>query len=666
MRTYTRPVGFGIAAAPLLLFLLSPGSRPLSGAVSGGADGVTHVMEFVAAKAWPLRRGESVPSYPPVLPTLHPIEIVICVGDSVEFKNSWVGQVNAFSYSKALRFDTGRGHWPGQSRTVGPFPEPGVVRVYSEIHSHQKGFIFVVDCSKKGRVSSLADGADQARQFHVNEAREEVARNEAASERLRQIEKDAQKRPKKTYRIRVHVKVWDLFGLLESVLVEGSHIYICAGDRVELTNDSEDEMIFAVEQGGKGSGAQARPGDSAVLGPFNESGSVQVTIFSKTDGNRPVGSALVTVVSCPAEGTEWIMPYQDIDWEKSDPDPFSRRTPVGDRSNARRESGSAPVPHVQYSPGLETLSFSTPQGTISVHLPDDASAGDTIAGTVVAEPAGRNEEERATNQAKLAGYVVGLDSVEPDGTPRVSKLAVSTSGSLFRLKLPLPAGTALLAPEITGHLYAGVSEELAQGRVSIGPPSSGSGAPHPAATEYQWPALSQQGHPVQVVGHFDGTYSNTSLDWIRSPVQGDVTFGDSATGSFGLIAESPRKAVFRTPITVVGPVEITLKEAGVETKGRTRIVGVGLTAPKTNLLKGERTTLSVKVLGLQGIKEPIQLRLVKSGVVGMQGGDVQTLDIAPNKVQADGTFSITRTITGRLAGAFAVTATLFSKETKRR
>ena len=56
--------------------------------------------------------------------------------------------------------------------------------------------------------------------------------------------------------------------------------------------------------------------------------------------------------------------------------------------------------------GLITTRFDTLEGTVSVNLPDDVAAGDTISGTVIAEPKGATKDEQAKNEDTLNGYVV--------------------------------------------------------------------------------------------------------------------------------------------------------------------------------------------------------------------------------------------------------------------
>ena len=70
-----------------------------------------------------------------------PYVLAVTVGSAVDFPNSDRTYHNVFSLSKAKRFDLGR--YPrGQSRSV-RFDQPGIVRVFCEIHSHMSAFILV-------------------------------------------------------------------------------------------------------------------------------------------------------------------------------------------------------------------------------------------------------------------------------------------------------------------------------------------------------------------------------------------------------------------------------------------------------------------------------------------------------------------------------------------
>jgi plastocyanin len=73
--------------------------------------------------------------------TFVPYVLAITVGTTVEFPNSDKTYHNVFSYSKPRRFDLGR-YARGESKSV-RFDEPGVVRVFCEIHSHMSAYILV-------------------------------------------------------------------------------------------------------------------------------------------------------------------------------------------------------------------------------------------------------------------------------------------------------------------------------------------------------------------------------------------------------------------------------------------------------------------------------------------------------------------------------------------
>jgi plastocyanin len=70
-----------------------------------------------------------------------PYVLAVTVGTTVDFPNRDRTYHNVFSLSKPKRFDLGR--YPrGESRSV-RFDQPGVVRVFCEIHSHMNAFILV-------------------------------------------------------------------------------------------------------------------------------------------------------------------------------------------------------------------------------------------------------------------------------------------------------------------------------------------------------------------------------------------------------------------------------------------------------------------------------------------------------------------------------------------
>jgi plastocyanin len=73
--------------------------------------------------------------------TFVPHVLAVRVGTVVDFPNNDTIYHNVFSLSKTKRFDLGR-YAKGQSKSV-RFDEPGIVRVFCEIHSHMHASILV-------------------------------------------------------------------------------------------------------------------------------------------------------------------------------------------------------------------------------------------------------------------------------------------------------------------------------------------------------------------------------------------------------------------------------------------------------------------------------------------------------------------------------------------
>ena len=262
--------------------------------------------------------------------------------------------------------------------------------------------------------------------------------------------------------------------------------------------------------------------------------------------------------------------------------------------------------------GLSTTTFNTPQGRVVLSLPNDMRAGDTITGTVIAERRGSTEP--------IAGYSM-----------QIADKNTALSIPVFTFVAPGAGSMPLILKNSAGT-------EVGRAVIPIQPASTA------APSNLVLPPFGQNGRPLMIPGKFDGDASNTSVTIGGKPVD--------------VIAESPRKVVIQIPPGPNGPTTITVTEQGKTTTGAFRNVGVNLSAPKTSLMKGEKTTVTVQVSGLQGIKQNLPMDLVTTGVVNMEGGNTQHITIQPSEVQAGGTASLTRTLTGITPGTFNVTATV--------
>jgi CHAT domain-containing protein/tetratricopeptide (TPR) repeat protein len=275
--------------------------------------------------------------------------------------------------------------------------------------------------------------------------------------------------------------------------------------------------------------------------------------------------------------------------------------------------------------GLHTTTFTTPQGVIKVHLPDDMAAGDTISGTVTAESTGRNDAERAQNLAALKRHVL---VVEAQQTP--------VGAGTFSWSIPRP-----LNPNSKNiSLFQG-GRNAATTTIPVSP------TPPPSPSQFTIPTGGQQGRLIQIKGPSNGVFSP----------QDYVKVGGSTLPP---LAESPRSLILQNASESLGPTNLEGHENGAGLQCPFRNIGLNLSAPKLALIRGETTTLHVVVVGLTGITadQALDLENASPGVIKMTGGDRQHVNIRPSELRPDGTYSLDRTLTGIMAGNFSVTATV--------
>lgn len=323
--------------------------------------------------------------------------------------------------------------------------------------------------------------------------------------------------------------------------------------------------------------------------------------------------------------------------------------------------GGAAKPNVVTAGGLKVVTFTADPGTVTVNLPDDMRAGDTISGTVIAEPKGNTKEERGANQTALKKFGIRLFGRAEDKPEDVVVGEVITvfkyslvndrqNGNLITIGLMTANGQLLSRVTIPVLPMTPTGAVITPDPKSTTPPGmTPSGAmitPDPKTTPvFIIPQLGQTGRPIMISGRaFDGDSSNTEL-----------TIGGKPQT---VLAESPREVIVSSPADIIGSSEVSVKEGDKETKGAFRNLKLDLTAPKTSLLKGESTELRVEVQGLEGLKQPVPLTIQSSGVITMVGGNYQPLVIEPSQVSADGRYITTRGITGVQTGGWTATATV--------
>jgi plastocyanin len=110
--------------------------------------------------------------------TFLPHVLAIDAGTLVDFPNNDTTYHNVFSLSKTKKFDLGR-YARGKSKSV-LFGQPGVVRIFCDIHSHMSAFVLVfshpyyakAEVDGRYRIDNVPPGTYTMSAWHEGETRE--------------------------------------------------------------------------------------------------------------------------------------------------------------------------------------------------------------------------------------------------------------------------------------------------------------------------------------------------------------------------------------------------------------------------------------------------------------------------------------------------------------
>ncbi|MBL7732520.1 MAG: hypothetical protein JNM88_15195 [Chitinophagaceae bacterium] len=275
----------------------------------------------------------------------------------------------------------------------------------------------------------------------------------------------------------------------------------------------------------------------------------------------------------------------------------------------------------QPDPGLHIRTFNTPEGNITVYLPP-LNAGGTISGTVVIEPAG-NAKQMERNRQVLQNKILLFEET-----------AIPLSLPFFKIQLP---------SQSKGGLFMLTFENRTMSLpASIQPPDEPVSV-SPAGNYL--PAYVVKGDPSGIKGSFDGDLSNT-----RVSINGQPAI---------LLAESASGVYFKTT-TPPGKTTLACTEKTNTQTTPCNVLQLDLSVGKTNLLKGEQTTLLVKVTGLEGVsaRVPLTIQNTSTAVINLQGGNYQQFRVPSGNISAAGVYETTREIQSLRNGDFSVSVSI--------
>ncbi|NOT51584.1 MAG: hypothetical protein HOP10_09930 [Chitinophagaceae bacterium] len=267
--------------------------------------------------------------------------------------------------------------------------------------------------------------------------------------------------------------------------------------------------------------------------------------------------------------------------------------------------------------------FDTKEGKITVYLPP-LSPGAVVSGTVYLEPGGRLSKDSSRNLTVLQSYHLSL-----------GELNIPLQRGSFQLQLPATSGNGTTVLQLKNS----TGETVKTGQLSIT-------NAYIVKNSFTIPPYAVSGDAATITGSFDGNISNTSV-----MINGEKT---------ELLAESTSQLFFKSPEKFTGKVTIECKEKGTTQTSPVNILKLDLTADKTNLRRGEKTLVHIKISGLEGLEEkiPVTITNTSPSVITLEGGNTHQITIVPKTDAPSGIFEITRNIQSLKNGSFSVSVTI--------
>ena len=265
--------------------------------------------------------------------------------------------------------------------------------------------------------------------------------------------------------------------------------------------------------------------------------------------------------------------------------------------------------------GIRTTKMATVNGTVSVITPALIEVGDRISGTVLLEPKGDTEASRNKNLSAMQG------------------LAICVLGSNI---LPNKPAFIVKVP----NKPTNITIEGTYTPVPVLPQAT-----IPSGGKTRWPSTSTSKAPLIITGNFDGDLSNT-----KCSVGGQPAI---------VLTETPSQAIVLLSPNLSGPQTVIVSEGEVSTVGSINVISFKLSVGKSQLLKGEQTTLEGLVTGLQGLNAdqfPIRTSLSNESPTSItfKSGNCVFKDIRKSDVNKLGEFRTKASISALAAGSFTV------------
>lgn len=285
---------------------------------------------------------------------------------------------------------------------------------------------------------------------------------------------------------------------------------------------------------------------------------------------------------------------------------------------------------VEKKNGLTTVTFNTPKGKVTVTLPEKTHAGDVISGTVIAEPKGKNKKQKTKNKNVLNGYVVEL--VKKKNPVKKEKVTWKIPGVCKKNEIPL-----ILRNEKGEVLRSGLLSVIE--KTKDDPVLKALNG-----TDFQIPGYLRGGEPEMISGIFDGDLQNSSIIIDEKEIE--------------ILAESPSEIFFKAPSDIKGKALVDVFENDKKLREEVNVIHLNMEAKRLSLRKGEQTTVSIEISGIEKLncEIPLCISNLSSENIKLDGGDYQMMFIKPASIRGKNSFRIETGVKAIGSGGFSISA----------
>ena len=284
----------------------------------------------------------------------------------------------------------------------------------------------------------------------------------------------------------------------------------------------------------------------------------------------------------------------------------------------------------------------SPGQQVKLRLPKDIRSGDLITGSVIEEKKSTSGVEN-NSSSRLEGMVIEIDGKQTKINNRLISFLVPAGLTSLPFLLKNSAGQVIEQGQIPIGIFSYFDTRWQE-------PVGGLGA------KFTPQAVGQPGQTLRITGSFDGNAANTN-----------VSLNGQASE---IIAESPRESfILVSQNATAGVSNLSINENNVIEEHKINVATLNLSAHKTNLRKGEKTTINVTVSGLEGITTTnmnFKLRLENQSPQTIsflkESSNVIVREINTGDVK-NGKYEFSTKIIAQSTGPFSVQALFFKPAT---